>query len=259
MPSPDALDPVQAYDRLAASFSVLSEQKQPYLERIDELIISRISPGSRSLLDVGAGNGRRAEKIARARGLKELVLLEPSAAMSQTWPPTAAVWQMRAEDFVRAERRFDVITCLWNVLGHIRSSSTRIKILVELKHSLSLRGRLFIDVNHRYNARAYGVFKTVARFLHDQLEPNDSNGDVDVSWPGLEGHTYGHVFTDGEFVSITTQAGLAVEERIVVDYKSGKIRRFGFEGNLLYVLRPQNSASDSLSASQTSSTSASFI
>jgi hypothetical protein len=47
------------------------------------------------------------------------------------------------------------------------------------------------------------------------------------------------------------EAELEIEERIVVDYDSGKIRHFAFTGNLLYVLRRRSSI-DSDSAPHTS-------
>ena len=51
---------------------------------------------------------------------------------------------------------FDVITCLWNVLGHVREFENRVRAMRAMKKLLSPEGRCFIDVNHRYNARAYG-------------------------------------------------------------------------------------------------------
>jgi hypothetical protein len=75
------LDPVDAYDRIAGSFARLSEERRAYLEAIERLIVSAIPRGSKSLLDIGAGDGVRALRIAQAAGLKEVVLLEPSEAM----------------------------------------------------------------------------------------------------------------------------------------------------------------------------------
>lgn len=46
----------------------------------------------------------------------------------------------------------------------------------------------------------------------------------------------GHVFTPSEVESLAARAGLRVRERHVIDYKTGKRRRFAFQGQLLYVL-----------------------
>jgi 2-polyprenyl-3-methyl-5-hydroxy-6-metoxy-1,4-benzoquinol methylase len=258
------LDPVAAYDRIAQSFSRISETRQNYLRSIEQFITVRIPASSRSLLDVGAGDGSRSARIAKLAGLTEVVLLEPSAEMVRASTVKGEVWAIRAEDLPYRgarydERRFDVITCLWNVLGHIPHAA-RPQVLRALGKMLTPGGMLFLDINHRYNAHSYGLLKTAARYFYDSLFPGPTNGDVEVAWETTSGklRTFGHVFADGEVRALLSSAGLAIEERIVVDYSSGEVRRFAHQGNLLYVLRC-NSSRDSASAWHTSSTSASVI
>ena len=232
-------DPVAAYDRVAPVYARLAAERRAYIEAVERLIAAEIPPGSRSLLDVGAGDGARARRIAEAAGLRELVLLEPSPAMRSYCPAEAAIWAMRAEDLGRQVGSFDVITCLWNVLGHIFPSAARIEALRQFGRLASASGRIFIDVNHRYNARHYGAVATAVRVLRDWVSPREGNGDVTVTW-NIEGQhcsTTGHVFTQREFERLAQTAGLHVEKRFFVDYASGATRRRSWEGNLLYVLR----------------------
>ena len=77
----DLLDPVVAYDRLAPFYTRVAERRLAYLEAIERLVLDRIPSGSSSYLDVGSGDGRRALRIARHAALREVVLVEPSAAM----------------------------------------------------------------------------------------------------------------------------------------------------------------------------------
>jgi len=233
------LDPVAAYDRIAPVFPRLAAERRAYLDAVDRLVVSGIPPGSRSLLDVGAGDGARVSRIARASGLRELTLLEPSAVMRSRCPPEARIWAMRAEDLGREQGRFDVITCLWNVLGHIFPTAARAEVLRQFARLVSSTGTIFIDVNHRYNARHYGTLPTALRFLRDLVWPDVKNGDVTVQWAVEDGYcaTAGHVFTQGEFRSLCGAAGLRIDRRFVIDYASGRLRRWSFEGNLLYVLR----------------------
>jgi SAM-dependent methyltransferase len=208
------------------------------LASIDRLIISTIPEDSRSLLDVGAGDGTRARRIAQARRVAELVLLEPSRAM-QREPSDAQVLTLRAEDLHSVHGAFDVITCLWNVLGHVFPTAARLEVFRQFARLLSPRGRVFVDVSHRYNARHYGVLPTVGRFLRDRMSPGEKNGDVTVAWDvdGIRSTTAGHVFTHGEIAWLCRSSGLKVEKRLIVDYATGEQRRWACEGHLLYVLR----------------------
>jgi len=230
------LDPIAAYDRIGPVFASIAEKRRSYLDSVDRLVISGIPSGSRTMLDVGAGDGARARRIAQAKSIAELVLLEPSVAMQGSG---ATVRTMRAEELHLVEAEFDVITCLWNVLGHIFPAAARLEVLRQFARLVPPQGRIFIDVQHRYNVREYGAISTALRFLRDHVRWNETNGDLMVAWDVGEVRctTRGHVFTHKEFRSLAQLAGLSIENRLVVDYTTGDCRRWSIEGNLLYVLR----------------------
>jgi 2-polyprenyl-3-methyl-5-hydroxy-6-metoxy-1,4-benzoquinol methylase len=246
-------DPVAAYTRLAPHYAELSSRRRRYLLSIENAIISRISAGSSSLLDIGAGDGSRAFRIAREYGIPNIVLVEPSLEMAFPATGIAKVLNLRAEELSDIPNKFDVITCLWNVLGHVRGVESRTRTMNTMERLLTPDGICFIDVNHRYNLRSYGVLPTVARFIRDSISYKNENADVTATWTvaGETISTYGHVFTNHEIRHMAHEAGLEIEERIVVDYGSGKIRHFAFTGNLLYVLRRRSSI-DSANAPHTS-------
>jgi 2-polyprenyl-3-methyl-5-hydroxy-6-metoxy-1,4-benzoquinol methylase len=248
-------DPVAAYDRIAPEYSAFSERRKVYLRAVEDLILSRIRGGAGSLLDVGAGDGSRAMRIAAAAGIKRLVLVEPSLGMRHDGPSTAELWRVRAEDLNpdTISERFDVVTCLWNSLGHVIGHKCRQRALSNIAQLLTPNGKMFLDVNHRYNARSYGLTATCARRLKDALTRDLKNGDVTASWRVAESRvsTYGHVFTHGEVMRLAHSAGLQLESRLVVDYENGSLRRLPWLGNLLYIFR-RNSRMDSSSAPATS-------
>jgi hypothetical protein len=66
----ELLDPVTAYDRVAPVYACLAKQRGAYLDAIDRIVVSEIPPGSRSLLDVGTGDGARAGCAARPPRLR---------------------------------------------------------------------------------------------------------------------------------------------------------------------------------------------
>lgn len=237
---PVILDPVAAYERIGPVFARIAEKRRRYLDGVDRLVISGIPRGSRSLLDVGAGDGGRARAIAQARNIAELVLVEPSAAMQGKHGSDAQLRTMRAEELHSLDAGFDVITCLWNVLGHIFPAAGRLEVLRQFARLVSPQGRIFLDVHHRYNVRQHGALSTAFRFLRDRLRWNETNGDVVVTWDieRVRCTTRGHVFTHREFRSLAQLAGLNIEKRLVVDYATGECRRWSIEGHLLYVLRP---------------------
>jgi 2-polyprenyl-3-methyl-5-hydroxy-6-metoxy-1,4-benzoquinol methylase len=235
-------DPVAAYDAIAASYDQLAARRGPYLAGIDRLIAQGVPAGSRSLLDIGAGDGRRGLRLATARGIRTVVLVEPSAGMRASHPRGRLGVEslpLRAEDLRHLEPGFDVIVCLWNVLGHVAGQSARIEVLRQCGRLLTPRGRIFIDLSHRYNTRHYGLATTAARYIGDHLWPRETRGDVVVAWhDGPEPiRTFGHVFTDCEIQGMCQAAGLAVEQRFVIDYATGREQRRAWQGHLLFVLR----------------------
>jgi SAM-dependent methyltransferase len=227
------------YDILGADFRTLSEQRAVYLSAIDRIVINSIPDGSSSMLDVGAGDGVRAARIRSDRGIKRLVLAEPSRTMAELCRklPSAEVWPLAAEDLPDSIENFDVITCLWNVLGHLESHKARQAALRKMSRMLSPDGLIFVDVNNRYNARSYGFLKSGVRFLYDLIFPSEANGDVSFNWHVNERsiQASGHVFRPGEVETLLKEAGLRILERFVIDDKTGKLRRFNYEGHLLYV------------------------
>lgn len=239
--SDEVLDPVAAYDCVAPLFADMSRRREAYLRKVEDLVIAREPANSQSLLDVGAGDGRRAVRIARAAEIHTIVLLEPSAKMRVGADASCEIWPIRAEelnDAAPAEKSFDAIICLWNVLGHIRAHE-RLKVLKALGQLLSPKGALFVDVNHRYNMRAYGSWRTAGRMMYDRVFPSEANGDVTTRWDvrGAVCSTYGHVFTQLEMQRLIAAAELVTAEVIFVDYESGEIQPSGLKGNLFYVLR----------------------
>jgi 2-polyprenyl-3-methyl-5-hydroxy-6-metoxy-1,4-benzoquinol methylase len=228
------------YDLLAPHYRRISEMRAAYLNAIDRLILSRTQPGARSMLDVGAGDGVRAMRLAKAHGISTVVLVEPSVAMAELCRASQAtqVLQVKAEEMPATAPSFDVVTCLWNVLGHIATPSLRLEALRRMRDGLVPRGQIFMDVNNRYNAPSYGWLRSFGRLAYDLLNPADENGDVEFVWriaeQAISGR--GHVFTPREMQQLIADAGLCIQRRYVIDYQTGKQRRFYFAGQLLYEL-----------------------
>ena len=137
-------------------------------------------------------------------------------------------------------------------MGHI-AAEKRPRALSAIAKLLSPSGKFFLDVNHRYNLRSYGIVPTAFRYLRDQLFWTPRSGDVTARWKAgsVTVSTYGHVFIHQEVMRLAHSAGFELESRLVIDYEDGRVRRFSALGNLLYVFR-RSSRIDSSSAPHTS-------
>jgi SAM-dependent methyltransferase len=231
----------KSYDKLAQHFRSYSEVRAAYLGAIDRLILWRVPAGATSLLDVGSGDGVRAARLAARCSVSRLILSDPSEEMAsrcRLLEGVTNVWRVAAEELPNAGERFDIITCLWNVLGLVSDTALRVEALRRMRTLLSPGGRIFLDVNNRYNARAYGRLRTAGRVLYDLLRPSDANGDVSFNWRvgGELIETRGHVFRPGEMKRLIEGAGLKVALRRVVDYETGEVRKSAFAGQLFYEL-----------------------
>ena len=237
MAANSVLTPIAAYDAFAPFYSAYANPRAPYLRKVEDLVIAH-AQGAGSLLDVGAGDGSRALRIAQAAKLARLVLLEPSAGMRTQCPRSVEIWPHSAVDVPGSGLPFDVITCLWNVMGHLEGTEQRLSALRKLKNRLAPQGMVFLDVSHRYNAESYGWRMTLLRMAGDFFLRSKKQGDVTVVWKAGEQtiRTTGHVFTHREIKRLVRQAGLKILRRWIISYETGRESKLPFRGHLLYQL-----------------------
>jgi SAM-dependent methyltransferase len=233
----DVIDCVAAYDALAPCYASISAFRSRYLQAIEQIIVAH-ALGRDSLLDIGAGDGTRTLRIAEAAKIRHVIALEPSAGMLARCQDELRTWQCRASEMPETSVRFDVITCLWNVIGHLQSREERVAALVKARERLSPGGIMFVDVNHRYNAAQYGWTRTLWRILFDRLHWSENNGDVVVFWRADNRtiRTRGHLFTVKEIKALFHEAGLFVWDQWVLNYQNGAECKSLLSGNLLFRL-----------------------
>lgn len=228
------------YDSLAPYYQEYSQKKSAYINAINKLILDNIPKDAKSLLDVGAGDGTRGIAIAKKSKVKTVVLSDISYEMIKMCKrlDVSEVWHTKAEDLPQKNIRFDVILCLWNVLGHIDNENKRIQALKKMSLLLSPKGKIFLDVNNRYNAKTYGCSKVIRNLLFDWLRLKKNRGDVQFFW--IAGHkkipAKGHLFTPFEITNLVAQAKLKIQQSYIVDYDNGEIRQSIFNGQLFYIL-----------------------
>lgn len=232
------------YDRLAPHYRAIAQARSTYLDAVDRYVIAHARRGG-SMLDVGSGDGVRAVRIARAIDAAALVLCEPSEGMLALCREQQAdeIWQAPAQCLPATTRRFDVITCLWNVMGHLPGSAARVEALRAMRGLLAPGGRIFCDVNNRHNARAYGSTRVMLRRLIDRIFPDEARGDASFEWNvGAERiPASGHLFTPREARALAAAAGLRVSDELSIDYAKGASSPRPWDGQLVYRLQSNES------------------
>lgn len=234
---PDRL-PDDIYDALSPHYREYSRSRQAYLSGVERFILEHAPAAVESMLDVGAGDGIRGAAIARRLGAKRWVLCEPSREMAASCRKLAPseIWQVTAEQLPETDQRFDLILCLWNVLGHIAGQAGRLAALKAMKRLAAPGGMIFFDVNNRHNAGAYGWLRVGARRVIDCLAPDERRGDAVYHWKIGDRSlpARGHLFTPAEIEGMIAQSGLRIVRRSAVDYVTGARSASPFRGQLLY-------------------------
>ncbi len=239
----------ELYDAFAPYYQEYSNDRTLYLESINNIIVQFITGHDirGRMLDVGSGNGRRALDIAEKAGLNDLTLMDSSEEMTKLCRQLDGVTVVRGDIcggsvHLRVEG-YSVVTCLWNVWGHIGTPLEREKAVRNIYRALSPGGFVFLDVNNRYNSRQYGLRNAFTNIWKDMVRPSVKNGDVDFlihisSDKQIPAHV--HLFSPREIDALFQKGGFfkRVTKRYV-DYSSGEGRRSFLSGQLFYVFRKQ--------------------
>lgn len=229
------------YDQMAPHYRAYAEQKSVYIDAVNKAILDNLPSNLKSMLDIGAGDGVRAFNLARAANIENLVLLEPSSEMVRlcTDLPVSAIWHGTADSLPASyDPLFDLITCLWNVMGHMPDTESRVRALRKMSALLAPGGRIMLDVNNRHNTAAYGKFTVFGRRLLDAIKPDERRGDVSFSWNinGVNIPANGHLFIPSEMMILFRNAGLRLTKSYAIDYKSGARTTDLTKGQMFFIL-----------------------
>jgi SAM-dependent methyltransferase len=222
----------QFYDLLAEVYDAELEGRAPWVLGVEDLVVQWCrTRGSRSLIDVGCGNGRRLERLLRATGLGGAAI-DVSPAMvehARRRGIEAFVVDISSSPFDPSElrgRKFDLIICLWSVFGYVRGHEGRRRALQNMRSLMAPGGAIILDVNNRYNLAHYGWRAVVRNMILDGVR-SKKTGDFTVRRKDANGRaiqTLVHIFSRREVVALCRQAGLAPVEFRYLDYDTGEPR-----------------------------------
>ena len=222
------------YDSIAKIYNIQSNEKLSFLNAIDNLIIEKMK-GHPNLnyLDIGSGDGRRALKISNSLKPSKLSLIEDSNGMLKLIDDKKVILHEISFFEFNSNEKYDLITCLWNVLGHFPSKNHRLEFFFKIDKLLSNNGILFFDVNNRYNISHYGFENVMNNLVIDRCD-NEGNGWFTLENEDAVTNVYIHnPFDIEEYLNGTT---LQLIDTFFVNYETGKLEKTFFEGQLLYVI-----------------------
>jgi 2-polyprenyl-3-methyl-5-hydroxy-6-metoxy-1,4-benzoquinol methylase len=231
------------YDAFAPDYASYSKKREAYLERINKLIIESKHVKKKNMLDVGCGDGLRGFKLFRQMEFKSVDFIDSSKEMvklcRQNTKMNAQKVDITSKNIWKTNKKYDAITCLWNVLGHVPTHTKRLQALKNMRKLLEKNGNVFLDVSNRFNVNHYGINAVMKNIQKDLLKPAEKNGDLQYSIEirkGVKIRTFSHFFSPFEMEQLIADAGLKIESVYYIDYATGKVLKNFFGGQLFYIL-----------------------
>lgn len=223
------------YEKIKDNFKVISKEKNNYISSIDSIIINKINKDVNKFLDIGTGDGSRAIKISKHIGAKKIYLLENCPEMINPIYYNKDI-NIIEDDILnfKTEEKFDVITCLWNVLGHIQGKSDRYLAINKMYNYLAKDGLLFIDVNNRYNLKNYGLInflKNIKKDISNSKEAGFYNLKIENSSTSV------YIHLPFEINKIAKEVGFKTIEQKFINYDNGMIEKNFLGGQSFYSLK----------------------
>lgn len=235
----------QLYNQFAPFYRRYAEGRVPYLAAVDQLVLDDAGGlgAEPSMVDVGCGDGRRSFSLAKHLRASRVTLVDDSEEMCQRCSkyPTFEILQadIAAASFVCPNEAFTIVTCLWNVLGHVEGEYRRRTAFKHLAQLTSRDGRIYLDVNNRFNLAQYGWGVFWRNLWSEMFSRLKREGSVECKITindGLVLDSRCHFFSTREVRRLARDAGLVVEKVRYVDYRTGHLRRFFWQGQIFLIL-----------------------
>ena len=213
----------EIYRNLVPFYRNYSKEKQEYLDGVDAQIIPYIQDGI-SLLDLGTGDGVRILNLLKKskKILKKVSLVDNCPEMLKCIKSNNLV-SVEKKDFSSKDffldSKFDVITSLWNVLGHINSCMV-IQSLMNMARHLKNDGIIIIDVNNRYNCKQYGINAIKNYFLDKISRIQTGDFSFEFCFNNTKISSFVHLFSQEEIESFFQKSGLIIQKKLYINYRT---------------------------------------
>lgn len=228
------------YTKFAPFYERYSSIKRNYISAVNNFIKSE-SKSHLKMADVGSGDGKRSKEVAESIHSSSLTLIDNSNGMmtiAKNIKGVNVVFADISDIKFKSNDKYGVVTCLWNVLGHIPTVEKRKVAITNLASLMEDGGFLFIDVNNRYNISNYGLKAVAKNILNDLFRSSENNGNFELNVDTENGkiQTEVHIFNPFEMDKLLKSVGLEIIKRQAVNYKTGEKSNSFWGGQLVYKL-----------------------
>lgn len=227
------------YDKLAFEYRDYSHSRSVYLGAVDSVVKQYLKPNC-SVIDFGSGDGVRINNIT-AGITSNLCLVENSDNMlikiKEQFPHVLVLNQDFSDTNFETNNKYDIATCLWNVLGHLGDNQQISTGLKNIRNSIKPNAVVILDVNNRHNVSQYR-WKAVKNIIKDCFIHNFENGDIkfNISLNSYNIPSCVHIFTKYEIEKLINAAGFEIKSTFYINYANGSFENSPLFGQLCYVL-----------------------
>ena len=227
------------YDNLADGYRDYSQYRGLYLSAVDSVVERYLTPNC-SIIDFGSGDGVRINNIAK-NVTSNLCLVENSdnmlAKIRERYPHALILDQDFSDINFQTNDKYDIATCLWNVLGHLGNKEQVLLGLKNIKKSIHQNGIVILDVNNRHNLSQY-KWKAARNILKDFFTYDFTNGDINfnILVNGQNVPSCVHIFTKDEIENLIKASGFNIESKFYVNYANGNFENSALFAQLCYIL-----------------------
>ncbi len=223
------------YNDIASNYNNFLIDKDLYLRAVEREICK--TDNIKSYLDIACGDATRSLRIVEVIKPDKVVLIDESKHMIERarFKKNLDLELVNMDFFdYHSKITFDMITCLWNVFGHLVDKNQRLNFLIKIHSLMSNNGVLFIDINNRYNIDYYG-FKNVFLNIVKNILGVKNVGSYNLKASnGLISKVYIH--KPNEFDKLINLAGFQIIEKKYFNYETGAEVDSSWRGQIFYKL-----------------------
>lgn len=208
-----------------------SESRRNYIDSVNNIIDKYSQHPIDSYLDLGCGDGIRGDHIINNISPKFSTFVDPVLEVLQKAKSGLAnEYVCSPIHSLQLNKKYDIITCLWNVFGHIETNQLRLDSLSVIYDLMSEGGVFIIDFNNRYNTSQYGKIPVLTNIFKDLIKVRNRG------WYSLPNNCQVYIHSFLETHKMINQTPFKIKKIFYIDYNTGNIVKSKWCGQPLYIL-----------------------